>query len=104
MADPSTQGHHPVLRVGAKTDVKDLAVAVAVALAGQQEVQLRAVGAAAVNQAVKAVAIAGALTDPDGRELCVTPCFSTVEMPDAVVTALVLDVRQHPSHRSQCGS
>lgn len=55
------------LRIASDTCVKDAAGAVAGQLRESGGVRLQAIGAAAVNQAVKAIALAGVYMKPDGR-------------------------------------
>lgn len=92
-APPSTQ--EEFLRVGGGTSASDLAGAIAAAVlegnAGQP-VKLRAVGAAAVNQAVKAIAIARGITAPRGVDLTVRPGFQNIESRDGRITAITLQI------------
>ena len=68
-----------VLRVGGGTNAQSLASAIAHAVYGNRKVVLRAVGAGAVNQAVKAVAIARGFVAPNGYDLSMRPGFANVE-------------------------
>ena len=81
------------MRVGAKSDVKSLASAVTHALYVHPSVQLRAIGAGAVNQAIKALAIARRFLAPGGLELYVVPDFATVPTPASPKLATRLRVR-----------
>ena len=66
------------LKVGAGTNAQSLASAIAHAVYAQRRVVLRAVGAGAVNQAVKAVAIARGYVAPNGFDLSMRPGFANV--------------------------
>lgn len=85
------------LRVGAGTSPQSLASAIANAVydAPDRQVKLRAVGAGAVNQAVKAVAIARGYAAPRGFNLCVVPGFATINSRDGDISAIVFTVTTH---------
>ena len=55
------------LRIASNTDPKDAAGAIAGQLRESGGVRLQAIGAAAVNQATKALALAGLYMKPEGR-------------------------------------
>lgn len=82
----------PTFRVASRTDPKALASAITHALYSHETVQLSAVGAAAVNQAIKAVAVARGFLAGRRMDLSVVPEFATVQMPDAEVSTIVLVV------------
>jgi stage V sporulation protein S len=71
-----------VLKVAASSPPATLASAIAHAVYDNKPVTLRAVGAGAVNQAVKAIAIANAYVAPRGIVLSCRPGFADVVMPD----------------------
>lgn len=88
-----------VLRVAAGTPAQDLASAIAFACFEGNPPVLRAIGAAAVNQALKACAIARQFVGPRAMDLSIRPGFDTVTMPSREnpgeteeVSALVLKV------------
>lgn len=70
-----------ILRVAAGTPAQDLASAIAFACFEGNPPTLRAIGAAAINQAVKACAIARQFLGPRAMDLSVRPGFDTVQMP-----------------------
>lgn len=79
------------LRVASATPVPDLAGAITAALTAKGFVFLRAVGAGAVNQAVKASAVAGGyLGQAANKTLSITPTFVNVQMPDGATLSGVL--------------
>ena len=81
-----------VLRVKSSSNAGSLASAIAYAVYDGKKVSLRAIGAGAVNQAVKSVAIAQGFVGPRGYVLSMRPGFTTVVMPDREVSAIILSV------------
>ena len=89
-----------ILRVGNSSDVKQLASSISCALQDSRKVTLRGVGAGAVNQMVKATAVARTYVAGRGVDLIVRPGFTEVEMRDhhdpskmVPVTAIILIVQ-----------
>lgn len=82
-----------VLRVKAGSDARKVGSAVAHSVFEKKNVVLRAVGAGAVNQAAKAVAIANGWTGPRGERLAMIPGFADVEGRDGgTISALAFQV------------
>jgi len=81
-----------ILRVKGTASVPPLASAISHALYDGGTVTLRAIGASAVSQAVKAAAVARGYVAPRGLDLKLIPGFTTVEMTDGNVTAITLRV------------
>lgn len=79
----------PFLRVSAGSNPQSVASAIAHAIYEKREVKLRAVGAGAVNQAVKAIAIARGYVAPRGLDLTCKPGFTTIESRDGAISAIV---------------
>jgi stage V sporulation protein S len=77
-------------------------VAVAGAIAGvirtSGRVEVQAIGAGAVNQAVKAIAVARGYVAPGGMELCCVPSFVEIHIEGELRTGirLVVEVRDLP--------
>lgn len=69
-----------ILKVSAKTHVIKVAGAIAGIMREKKSVEVQAVGAAAVNQAVKAIAIARGFLAPNGIEVVCRPAFFNVEI------------------------
>jgi stage V sporulation protein S len=83
-----------VLRVAASSAPSELAAAISHALYDSKNVVLRAIGAGAVNQSVKAIAIAQSYVAQRGLYLTCRPGFATVKMPDGKdVSAIVFRVQ-----------
>ncbi|MGO0122663.1 stage V sporulation protein S [Desulfothermobacter acidiphilus] len=77
------------LKVSSKTDPKKLAVALCESLKESGgEVTLQAVGAGAVNQAVKGIIIARGLAAPEGADLKTVPGFAETELDGRQITAV----------------
>lgn len=67
------------LKVSSKSNPNSVAGALSRAIAENGKVEIRAIGAGSVNQAIKAVAIARGFTAPCGRDLICIPAFATTE-------------------------
>ncbi len=80
------------LRVGAGSNPQSVASAIAHAIYENGTCKLRAVGAGAVNQAVKAIAIASGYTAPRGISLVCVPGFASVESNGDTISAIVFKV------------
>jgi len=77
-----------VLRVSGTSRPNAVAGAIAALLRSQGVVELQAIGPQAVNQAVKALAIARGYVRDDGLDLTTVPSFVTLELHDQERTAL----------------
>lgn len=84
------EGVQSVLKVSAKSKAVVLAGAIAAEVNGSGKAELRAIGAGAVNQAIKAVAIARGLTISNGINLSCIPSFSDVFVDGEKITAIKL--------------
>lgn len=80
------------LRVSASSNPQSVASAIAHAIYDTRRVTLRAVGAGAVNQAVKAMAIARGYAAPRGLDLTFKPGFTTIDSRDGSISAIVFTV------------
>ena len=91
--DVEVLGDETIMRVKASSNAQSLASALANAVYDSRKVTLRAIGAGAVNQAVKACAIARGFVAPRGIDILVRPGFTTVTMNDGEeVTALTFGI------------
>jgi stage V sporulation protein S len=77
-----------VLKVSATSKPKAVAGALAAVLRERGSVEMQAVGAGAVNQAVKAMAIARGFVAPNGMDLVMIPAFTKVEIEGEERTAI----------------
>ncbi len=85
-----------ILKVGAKSDANAVAKAIVGALRKAPMVEAHAIGAGAVNQAVKAVAIARRILERQGRVLVMTPGFIDIEVDGVPRTAVRLLIECRP--------
>lgn len=81
-----------ILRVGSRTPVPELASAISHGIYDSKSVVMRAIGAGAIGQAVKALAVARGYVAPRGFDIACVPGFVTIEMPDGDVTGMTLKV------------
>lgn len=81
-----------VLRVSGGTSAHDLAAAISHGIYDGKRPILRAIGAGAVNQAVKGVAIAQSFVGSRGLVLSIRPGFQEVKMKDGTTTAIVMRI------------
>ena len=79
-----------VLRVSTKSNPNSVAGALAGVLREKGTAELQAVGAGALNQAVKAVAIARGFVAPSGIDLVCLPAFADIEIDGEERTAIKL--------------
>ena len=63
------------LKVSSKSDPKAVAGALAAVMREERKVELQAVGAGAVNQTIKAIAISRGYVAPNGMDLIMIPAF-----------------------------
>ncbi|HCW03750.1 MAG TPA: stage V sporulation protein S, partial [Clostridium sp.] len=77
-----------VLKVSAKSNPNSVAGAVAAVVREKGMTEIQAIGAAAINQAVKAIAIARGFLAPSGINLICIPAFVDVLIDGEERTAL----------------
>ncbi len=77
-----------VLKVAAKSSPNSVAGALAGVLREEGVAELQAIGAGAINQAVKAVAIARGFVAPSGMDLICIPAFTDIEIDGEERTAI----------------
>jgi stage V sporulation protein S len=78
------------LRVSAKSQPKSVAGAIAAMINDFNKAEVLAVGAGAVNQAIKAIAITRGFMAPRGIDIVVIPAFSNVEIDGVSRTSIKL--------------
>ena len=78
------------LRVSTKSQPKSVAGAVAAMINDYQRAEVLAVGAGAVNQAIKAIAIARGFLAPRGIDIVVIPAFTNVDIDGVSRTSIKL--------------
>lgn len=77
-----------VLRVSSKSNPNAVAGALAGVIREEGGAELQAIGAGAINQAVKAVAIARGFVAPGGTDLVCIPAFADVQIDGHERTAI----------------
>lgn len=81
-----------ILKVSAKSSPNSVAGALAGVLREKGSAELQAIGAGALNQSVKAVAIARGFVAPSGVDLICIPAFTDVQIDGEERTAIKLIV------------
>lgn len=77
-----------ILKVSANSQPKSVAGALAAVLRDNNYAEIQAVGAGAVNQAVKAIAITRGFVAPNGIDLVAVPAFAEVNIDGEERTAI----------------
>lgn len=77
-----------ILKVAAKSNPNSVAGALAGVLREKGSVEMQAIGAGAINQAIKAIAIARGFVAPGGIDLVCTPAFIEIEINGEERTAI----------------
>ncbi|MDQ7793721.1 MAG: stage V sporulation protein S [bacterium] len=77
-----------VLKVSAQSNPKAVAGALAAVLREHGAVEVQAVGAGAVNQAVKAIAITRGYVAPNGLDIVTVPAFVEITIDGQARTAI----------------
>ncbi len=88
-----------VLKVSTKSNPNSVAGALAGILREQGAVEIQTVGAGALNQAVKAIAIARGFVAPSGVDLVCVPAFADIMINGEERTAIKLLVEPRDIHR-----
>ena len=78
------------LKVGSKSNPNSVAGALANVFKNADSVEIQAIGAGALNQAVKAVAIARGFVAPSGKNLVCIPAFADINIDGSEKTAIRL--------------
>jgi len=81
-----------VLRVSSKSNPNSVAGALAAVLRKNGVAEIQVIGAGALNQAIKAVAIARGFVAPSGLDLIFLPAFADVEIDGEERTAIKIRI------------
>ena len=81
-----------VLKVSSKSNPNSVAGALAGVLRENGSAEIQAIGAGALNQAVKAIAIARGFVAPSGMDLVCVPAFTDINIEGDQKTAIKLIV------------
>lgn len=82
------------LKVSANSQPKSVAGAIAAIVRNNESVEMITIGAAAVNQAVKSIAIARGYVIPNGIDLIAIPSFMQIDVEGISKTAIRFIVEQ----------
>lgn len=82
-----------VLKVSTRSNPNSVAGALAAILKEKSLVEIQAIGAGAINQAVKAVAIARGFVAPSGKDIVCIPAFTDIQIDGEERTAIKLIVQ-----------
>lgn len=85
-----------LIRVSAQSRSTAVAGAIAGVMREQEHAEMQAIGASAVNQAIKAVAIARGYLEQDGIDLVIAPTFTEVEIEGNERTAVRIAIYRRP--------
>ncbi|AID44701.1 stage V sporulation protein S [Candidatus Arthromitus sp. SFB-mouse-Japan] len=82
-----------VLKVSTKSNPNSVAGALAAILKEKSLVEIQAIGAGAINQAIKSVAIARGFIAPSGKDIVCIPAFTDIQIDGEERTAIKLIVQ-----------
>lgn len=80
------------IKVSSSSNPSGVAGAIANIIRDKKEVHIHAIGAGALNQAIKAVAIARGFLTPSGYNICCIPSFLEITIDNQIRTAIKLVV------------
>lgn len=86
--------NNKIIKVSSKSNSSAVAGAIAGILKENQEIEIHTIGAGAINQAVKAIAIARGFVAPSGVELVCIPAFGTTNIDGEEKTSVKFLVRE----------
>ena len=81
-----------VLKISSKSNPNSVAGAIAGLVKENERAEMQAIGAGALNQAIKAVAIARGFVAPSGKNLVCIPAFTDITIDGEERTAIKLIV------------
>jgi len=81
-----------LLKVSSKSSPNSVAGAIAGIVRTENKVQIQTIGAGALNQTIKAIAIARGYIAPTGQDLICVPFFRDIDVNGEVKTAIVITV------------
>jgi stage V sporulation protein S len=82
-----------IVKVSAKSNPASVAGAIAALVREKKEIQIQVIGAGALNQAVKAIAIAKEYVAPTGVNLYCSPSFINLEISGRNKTGLCIAIQ-----------
>ena len=85
-----------IIKVSARSRTSAVAGAIAGVMRDMQRAEVQAIGAGAVNQAIKAIVIAKGYLAEEGVDIICTPSFVEIMIDDQERTAILLLVEPRP--------
>lgn len=85
------------LKVSSKTNPNSIAGAIAEFMKEHDIVTIKTIGAGALNQAMKGIAIARGFTVPQGFDIMCTPSFYKTEIEGTEISAILLTLTKQNS-------
>lgn len=82
-----------ILKVSSKSNPNLVAGALVNILKNDEVAQVHSIGAGALNQSIKAVAIARGYLTPSGQDLVCVPSFLEVQIDKQIKTAIKLEIK-----------
>ena len=79
-----------ILKVSSKSNPNLVAGALANIFKEKEKIEIQAIGAGALNQAIKSIIICRGFLAPSGKNLTVIPAFSDIQIDDETRTAIKL--------------
>lgn len=86
--------NNQILKISSKSNPSAVAGAIVGLLKENSKVELQAIGAGAINQTVKSIAIARGFVAPSGIDLVCIPAFAEVEVEGETRTGMKFIVRE----------
>ena len=83
-----------ILKVSSKSNPNSVAGAIANVFREKGSVEVQAVGAGAINQAIKAIAVARGFVAPTGINLVCIPAFQNIQIDNEERTAIRLIIQE----------
>lgn len=83
-----------ILKISKNSNPNSVAGAIVACLNEKNKAELTAIGAGAINQAVKAIAIARGFVAPSGKNLVCIPAFTTMNIEEADRTGMKLIIKE----------
>jgi stage V sporulation protein S len=96
--------NNSLIKVGAKSHATLVAGAIAKTIREKTHAEVQAIGAGAVNQAVKAIAIAVNYLREDGISITCIPRFTDTEIDGHERTAIRFEIDRQADHQSEASS
>lgn len=88
------QKNSDLLKISTKSNPNSVAGAIAALIKEKETIEMQAIGAGAINQAIKAIAIARGFVSPMGINLICIPSFASITIDGEEKTGIKLLVKE----------